>query len=105
MKLSIEKAKESGVIKSAGDIKLSNDEKKVFKKELVYDTFEEENIGAFTVKRHEKIDKDKVEERLKFSKYIYPPLKRSFKSVLRIIALVMVAARKFKKLLWMKQIE
>ena len=52
IKLSIEKAKEAGVIKSAGDIKLSNDEKKVFRKELVYDTFEEENIGTFTVKRH-----------------------------------------------------
>ena len=84
MKLSIEKAKESGVIKSVGDIKLSNEEKKVVKKE--------ENIGAFTVKRYEKLDKDKVEERLMFSKYIYPPLKRNFKSTLRIIALVMAQA-------------
>ena len=37
MKLSINKAKEIGVIRSAKDIKLSNDEKKVFKKEMVYD--------------------------------------------------------------------
>ena len=51
MKLSIEKATETGVIKPAGDIKLSNDEKKVFKKELVYDTFEEENLGTFGVKK------------------------------------------------------
>ena len=33
------------MIKSVGDIKLSNEEKKVVKKE--------ENIGAFTVKRYE----------------------------------------------------
>ena len=37
MKLSINKAKVIGVIRSAKDIKLSNDEKKVFKKEMVYD--------------------------------------------------------------------
>ena len=37
--------------------------------------------------------------------YIYPPLKRSFKSTVRIIALVLVASRKFKKLLVLKQIE
>ena len=105
MKLSIDKAIESGVIKTAGDIKLSNDEKKVFKKELVYDTFEEENLGTFAVRRVEKLDKKEIEERIRFSNYIYPPLKRSLQPTVRVIALVMLACKIFKKRLLLKQIE
>ena len=97
MKLSINKAKEIGVIRSA--------KKKVFKKELVYDEFEDENMNTFATMNVKKIDAQKIKVVNDFSNYIFDPLKRSFKSTVRITALVLVASRKFKKLLLKKQIE
>ena len=44
-------------------------------------------------------------ERLHFSNYIYNPLKRSFKSTVRITSYVLLAVAKFKKLLMKKKIE
>ena len=104
MKLSIEKAKDLGVIRSAKDIKLSYDEKKIFKKELVHDEFEYEE-NTFATMKINKIDVQKLKVVSVFSNFIFDPLKRSFKSLVRITALVMVACRKFKKLLLNKQIE
>ena len=43
------------------------------------------------------LDIQKIAQREAFSKYIYPPLKRSFLPTVRIISLVLVAARKFKE--------
>ena len=45
----LEEAKESGVIKTVEEIKLTNDKKKVFKEGIVYDTFEEVSPGVLDV--------------------------------------------------------
>ena len=83
------------MIRSAKDIKLSYDEKKIFKKELVYDEFEYEENTSATMKIN-KIDVQKMKLVNVFSNFIFDPLKRSFKSLVRITALVMVVCRKFK---------
>ena len=61
MKLSINKAKEIGVIRSA--------KKKVFKKELVYDEFEDENMNTFATMNVKKIDAQKIKVVNDFSNY------------------------------------
>ena len=105
MQMSIEEAKEVGVIKTVEDIKLTNDKKKVFKEGIVYDTFEEADPTIFAVAKGATLDAQKIYERQVFSNYIFPPLKRSFKAMVRITALVIVAVKKFKKLLLKKQIQ
>ena len=105
MKLSMEEAKERGVIKTVEDIKLSNEKKKTFKEGIAYDTFEENDQGVFAIAKVDVTNHKKMFERQVFSNYIYPPLKRSFKSVVRITALVLLAAAKFKRLLLRKKIE
>ena len=105
MKESLEKAKDDGIIKSVEDIKLTNDKKKTFKEGIAYDVFDEEDQGVFAVAQVEKIDDKKMTDRITFSNYIYPPLKRSFKAVVRITALVILAKTKFKRLLMRKKIE
>ena len=42
---------------------------------------------------------DKVVEREQFSNYVYPPLRRSFRSFVRIVAYVHLAVRKFKAMI------
>ena len=105
MKGSLEKAKQAGIITSVEDIKLSNDKKKTFKEGIAYEAFDEVEQGIFAVAQVEKIDAKKMTERLSISKYVYPPLKRSFKALVRITALVILAKNKFKKLLIRKKIE
>ena len=105
MKGSLEKAKEAEIIKSVEDIKLSNDKKKTFKEGIAYEAFDDVEQSIFAVAQVEKIDAKKVTERLSISNYIYPPLKRSFKALVRITALVILAKVKFKKLLIRKKIE
>ena len=104
MRCSITKAKELGVVKSAEDIKLTNDERKIFKKELVYDEFEDHTTNTFAVVKVNKIDVQKMKVLNVFSNYIFDPVKRSFKFLVRITALVIVASKKFKRLLLRKQI-
>ena len=104
MRCSITKAKELGVVKSVEDIKLTNDERKIFKKELVYDEFEDHTTNTFAVVKVNKIDVQKMKVLIVFSNYIFDPVKRSFKSLVRITALVIVASKKFKRLLLRKQI-
>lgn len=105
MQMSIDKAKDLGIIKTVEDIKLSNDNKKVFKEGIVYDTFEEADPSIFAASKGASFDKQKLFQRQCYSKYLFCPLKRSFKSLVRITALVLVAVRKFKKLLLKKKIE
>ena len=107
MKLSISKAQEIGVIKTVQDIKLTNEKKKVFKEGIVFDTFEtaDENIFAIHKVNKIKINSPKVQERQSKADYLYSPLLRSFKSCVRITALVLVAVSKFKRLTLIKQIE
>ena len=105
MKCSMEKAKERGVIKTVEDIKLSNDKKKTFKEGIAFDTFEENDQGVFAIVKVDVTNHKKMFERQVFSSYIYPPLKRSFKAVVRITAYVLLAVAKFKRLLIKKKIE
>ena len=91
MNLEMEEAKKLGIIKTVEEIKLTNEEKKVFKKGIVYDTFEEADPTVFSVTKIASFDKQKTKARQDFSKYIFPPLKRSFKSLVRITALVLAA--------------
>ena len=104
MTLPTEKAKEIGVIRSVEDIKISNEMRSEFKEGIVYDAFEPNDPAAFAFAASSKFDEKKTFQRQVFSNYIYPPLKRSFKSVVRITALVLVATRKFKKLVILKRI-
>ena len=60
MTKSIEEAKESGVIKTVEEIKLTNDKKKVFKEGIVYDTFEEVSPGVLAVAKMDEKDENKT---------------------------------------------
>ena len=94
MKKSVENAIEKGVVKKTKDIILDNDKKKIFKEAIIYDSFDDQDKVAAIVNT---VDCKKVVERENFSMYIYPPLKRSFRPTVRIIALVLTAVAKFKK--------
>ena len=103
MSSSIEKAKEGGIIKHVEDIKLSNENKKKFKDGIVFDTFDIENSDVLAVCNFGKKDESQLEQ-LGASYYLYPPLKRNFRSVVRIMGFVVFAARKWKSILVKKQI-
>lgn len=94
MRLPYEKAVEKGVIKSVKSIKLSNDEKKVLKEGIVFDAFDSDvyNVAAVI----NAINVQKVAQFEAFSNYLYAPLKRSFRSFVRIISIVFRAVRSFK---------
>ena len=81
MNMSIEQAKHEGIVKHVDDIKLSNEKKKIFGEGVAYDTFDTTDTGVFAVTRIGKIDKEKVAQRILKADYIYPPLKRNFKSL------------------------
>ena len=98
MRLPVEKAVESGVIKNTKDIILDNDSKKVFREGIIYDTLADATANVTESDAVvNAIDYKKIVERENFSNYIYPPLKRSFRPFIRITALVIVAYKKFKK--------
>ena len=105
MRDTLENANKDGIIKSVDDIKLTNEKKKTFKEGIAYDSFDEVDQGIFAVKQVEKIDGKKMEERLLISKYLYHPLTRSFKSLVRITALALLAWVKFKRKLIKMKIE
>ena len=106
MQGSIEQAKLDGIIKSVEDIKLNNENKKIVKEGIMFDTFDKSEDGsAFAVVNlRSKFDTNKLVEREISSQYLYSPLRRNFLSVVRITAMVILAARKFKKLLYLKRI-
>ena len=91
----VEKAKESGIIKSTKDIKLDNDSRKVFKEGVIFEEFE--NVMEVKTDVINAVDNKKIVEREMFSNYLFPPLKRSFRPFIRITAFVLVAYRRFKK--------
>ena len=106
MKEPVEKAIDMGVIKSTSDIKLNNDAKKVFKEGIIYETIE--NFVSVNTNISHSIktaDNQKIIDRELFSLYIFPPLKRSFRPTVRIIALILRAVNKFKKLLVKKHVK
>ena len=106
MQGSIQQAKLDGVIKSVEDIKLNNETKKIFKEGIMFDTFNksEDKSAVAIVNLKSKPDASKRVERETSSKYLYSLLKRNFLSVVRITAIVILATRIFKKLLYLKRI-
>ena len=96
MKLEVKQAEEQGVIKPVEMIKLEDEEKKAFKKGITYDDFTLNPMIVALSARHG-IDHEKIQQRLEFSEYLFNPLLRSFKSVVRITALVLKAVRLFKR--------
>ena len=109
MKEPIETVVEKGILKKTSDIILDNEKKKVFKEAVIYDSpddkvFDNINKAHAIFDNENKVDTivitvnaKKVTEREVFSKYIFPPLKRSFRPTVRIIALILLAVKKFKK--------
>ena len=107
MNLSVQDAIKSGIIMNVNDIKLSNDAKKVFKEGIIYDALEESiddknfvtkealindlEDGLHKFAHVNSVDHSKTVQREIYSDYVYPPLKRSFRACVRIIALVLRA--------------
>ena len=106
MKLPHGEALKSGVTKTFNvkDIKLSNDEKKTMKEGTVFDTFEDYDGSNVAVSMVNTVDVLKVSEQEAYSAYIFPPLKRSLRPTVRIISLVLLAVKKFKKKLILSKI-
>ena len=92
MKLSKSDAIKEGVIKPATDIKLNHDKKKVFKKGIVYDSFEEENSDILAVLAVARINTAREVE----AGYYFSPLQRNFLSVVNKTALVIKAINSLK---------
>ena len=103
MRLPYDEAIRSGVIKTVKDIKLNNDEKKKLKEGIVFETFDDKEdntaLSLITV-----INIRKVAEREAYSDYIYPPLKRSWLPTVRIISLVLLAVKRFKRMLLVSKV-
>ena len=70
--------------------------KKILKEGIIYDHFETDdyNVGLMKINV---VDVKKIAEREAYSRYIFPPMKRSFLPTVRIISLVFLAVRKFKE--------
>ena len=104
MRLSLEEAIKTGIVTRLKDINLQGEKKEDFKKGVSVDPgFEVINKGHNIVTMSQ-ADQNKVSQRLAFSNYIFPPLKRKFTSVVRITSIVLTAVRMFKKLLIKAQI-
>ena len=89
MRLSKEQAISQGFIKPIEDIKLAHEQKKVLKKGIVFESFEEdEDSDLFAVMVPARFDKGKIAERLAYSDYVFSPLTRNFLSFLEVIAIV-----------------
>ena len=93
MKLEVEEAIKSGVIRNVEDIKLDNESRKAFKEGVHLDS--SLNYAANQTQDDPRYLVTKTIERDKFSNYIFPPLKRSFRGFVRITALVLLAVKKF----------
>ena len=95
MNKSEEQAKQDKVIKHVDDIKLSNDKKKTFGEGVAYDSFDTTGSGVFAVTKIGKIDKEKIAQRILKANYIYPPLKRNFKSLVMVTGFTLEVVKKF----------
>ena len=107
MQRSLEKARKEGIIKHIEDIKLNNENKKRVKDGIVLNVFNESDDDAdvFAVCNLAKDDCKKVADCKVLSNYLYPLLKRKFTSVVRITSYVLLAVTRWKKKLYLKQIE
>ena len=106
MQGSIKQAKLDRVIKSVKDIKLNNKTKKLVKEGIAFNTFDgSEESGVFAVVNvKSKLDVSKFAEREMSSNNLFSLLKQNFLSFVRITAIVILATRTFKKLLYLKMI-
>ena len=95
MRLGIDDAMKTGVIKHVDEIKLDNEARKQFKEGVLLDSSLNFTVHSIEDDPRYVVPK-KVLEREEFSNYVYPPLKRGFKSFIRIASLVLLAAKKFK---------
>ena len=96
MKLQLDEAIQTGIIKNTDSIKMDNDSRKAFKEGVLLDS--SLNHAANSANKENKyFVPKKIIERECYSNYVYPPLKRGFRSFIRITALVITAVKKFKK--------
>ena len=93
--MSHKKALETGNVRKALDIKLGNETKKGLKEGLLIEGEYERQIKGFVVNVALN-DPKKIVECENASKYIYPPLKYSFRRTVRTVACILKAVRKFK---------
>ena len=89
MKLSKQEAITAGFIKPVNQIKLAHEQKKIMKKGIVFDSFEDETSDAIAVLLPARIDVKKVAQRLAESHYVYSPLERNFLSFIDVVAIVL----------------
>jgi len=104
MKLSVKEAEEQGVIKNSHEIILDNDMKKKLREGAIHDDFDDVENKAVSY-RVNSVDIITVAQVETESDYIYPLLKRNFRSLTRITTYVIVACRKFKKKMMLAKIE
>ena len=88
--MSHKKALETGNVRKALDIKLGNETKKGLKEGLLIEGEYERQIKGFVVNVALN-DPKKIVECENASKYIYPPLKYSFRRTVRTVACILKA--------------
>ena len=91
MTLPVQEAQENGTLKSTKDIIINNEMKKVLREGTFFDDFDQLNytFNHFDAKKSARIESE--------SDYLFSPIKRSFKSVVRITGYVILACKKFKR--------
>ena len=96
MALSKAKSLESEIIRRVEDIKLGHEEKKLVKKGIVFDTFDEdEDVIAMLMSC--RVNVPKVAEREVIAQYLYSPTRRNFLSLIDITAAVLKAVEIMKQ--------
>jgi len=107
MQRSLEEAMNEEIIKHIENIKLNNENKKKVKDGIVFDLFDasDDQAGVFGVCNLAKDDYMKVADCKVLSNNLYPLLKRKFTSVVRITSYILLAVTRWKKKLYLKQIE
>ena len=98
MKLKKEDAVKAGIIKSVNDIKLGHEQKRVMKKGIVFDSFEQEDQTILATLVTARMDVKKVAERELEALYPFSPLLRNFLSFVDITALVIKPVKLLKKM-------
>ena len=90
MKLPVEDAVKQGILKSAHDIVLDNDKKRTFKEAIIYDDLSSNYVVNA-------VDCKKTVELITFSDYVYPILRRSFRSAVRVTGFILLFCAKMKR--------
>merc|ERR1712105_326224 len=81
-------AMDEGAVKSTKDIRLSNEEKKVTKKGVSFDEYDETG-ESFAMMISAKIDQVKMKLREEIASYIYSPMNRKWTTVVRVTAIAL----------------